>query len=239
MNQQHHSSPVEDGSTNSESPDSSAEPQIEEGLSLSPALRVIKNFSTICIVIFVFELVLFLVFGAVSLLRWLFFFRPTLRYLKNDSEEIALQACPAITWLTLAAQIQIICAARWGFGFTILAYAMWWVGLVWVLLISVILYLHLIRKPHRAFVDKWLPTAIFIPLVGTLSVGDVAGVMINDSSGTSQVDRELAIPMIIVGFMCVGFALGLSCVMYAIYMHRLMVSGWPSALKIPSMILTV
>lgn len=191
------------------------------------------------IVIFVFDLVLFLVFGAASLLRWLLFFRPTLRCLKKDSEEIALQACPAITWLTVAAQIQLICAARWGFGFMVLAYAMWWVGLVWVLLISVILYLHLIRKPHRAFVDKWLPTAIFIPLVGALTVGDVAGIMINSGSGPSQVDRTSANSMIIVGFMCVGFALGLSCVMYAIYMHRLMVSGWPSALKIPSMILTV
>jgi tellurite resistance protein TehA-like permease len=198
-----------------------------------------SQWTHICsIIIFVFELVLFLLFGTVSLLRWLLFFRSTLRHLKRDSEEIALQACPAITWLMLAAQIQLICAEQWGFGFTILAYAMWWVGLVWVIFISVILYLHLIRKPHRAFVDKWLPTAIFIPLVGALTVGDVAGVMIN-SSGPSQVDQTLAIPMVIVGFMCVGFALGLSCVMYAIYMHRLMVSGWPSALKIPSMILTV
>ncbi|KAK1238047.1 hypothetical protein MKX08_002626 [Trichoderma sp. CBMAI-0020] len=97
---------------------------------------------------------------------------------------------------------------------------MWWVGLVWILLISVILYLHLIRKPHRAFVDQWLPTAMFIPLVGALTVGDVAGVMINGGSGPSQVERTLGIPMVIVGFI-------------------LMVSGWPSALKIPSMILTV
>ncbi|KAL7967521.1 hypothetical protein HDV63DRAFT_382410 [Trichoderma sp. SZMC 28014] len=85
----------------------------------------------------------------------------------------------------------------------------------------------------------WITSSFFIPLVGALTVGDVAGVMINSGSGPSQVGRTLANPMIIVGFMCVGFALGLSCVMYAIYMHRLMVSGWPSALKIPSMILTV
>jgi hypothetical protein len=45
--------------------------------------------------------------------------------------------------------------------------------------------------------------------------------------------------MIIIGFCAVGFALGLGFVVYSIYTHRLMTSGWPEPMKIPGMILTV
>jgi hypothetical protein len=45
--------------------------------------------------------------------------------------------------------------------------------------------------------------------------------------------------MIIIGYCAVGFALGLGFVVYSIYTHRLMASGWPEPMKIPGMILTV
>ncbi|KAL7895010.1 hypothetical protein HDV64DRAFT_281646 [Trichoderma sp. TUCIM 5745] len=48
MNQPN-SSPLEDGSANTESPDTSAESQNEEYQRLSPTLKVIKDFSTICL----------------------------------------------------------------------------------------------------------------------------------------------------------------------------------------------
>jgi tellurite resistance protein TehA-like permease len=190
-------------------------------------------------IMFVLEIVLFLAFGTIYVLRWTLFYTWTSKHVGGDSEEIALQACPAITWLTIVIQVQLTCAESWGYGFTILAYVMWWIGLIWVMSICVILYLHLVKNPSRAVVDKWLPTAVFIPIVGTLTAGNAAGSIVNNAINNTHLGDRLAVPMIIIGFMCVGFALSLGFVMYSIYMHRLMVSGWPEPMKIPAMILTV
>ena len=190
-------------------------------------------------IMFVLDVVLFLVFGTIYLTRWIKFHSFTYRTVSHDSEEIALQACPAIQWLTITIQVQLTCAESWGYGFTILAFVMWWIGLVWVMSICVILYIHLVKNPSRSVVDKWLPTAVFIPIVGTLTVSNAAGSIVNNAINDTHLPDRLAVPMIIIGFVSVGFALSLGFVMYAIYMHRLMISGWPTPMKIPSMLLTV
>lgn len=190
-------------------------------------------------ILFVTNIVLFLNFSTIYLLKWTRFRKITFDHVRKDCEEIALQACPAITWLTLVTQVQLTCAQSWGYGFTILAFVMWWIGLVCVLTVCVLLYLHMMKHPSGLLVDRSLPTAVFIPIVGLLTVANTAGVIINNSNNATHLPDSLAIPLILVGFICVGFAIGLGLVMYAIYSHRLFTSGWPSPLKIPAMILTV
>ena len=190
-------------------------------------------------ILFIFNIILSLVFGTIYLLRWTIFFKTTLRDVHKDTEEIALQACPAITWLTLTVQVQLTAAQSWGYGFTILAFAMWWIALLWMLFILTTLYIHLVKYPSRRQVDSWLPTAVFVPVVGLLTVVNTAGVIVNGAVNDTHLGDTLGVPIIVVGFMCVGFAVGIGLVMYSIYMHRLMVSGWPAPLKIPAMILTV
>ena len=86
-------------------------------------------------IMFIANLCLFVFFGSIYLLRWTYFRRSTFMRTSSDAEEIALQACPAITWLTLTMQVQLTCAQSWGYGFTILAFVMWWIALVWVVTI--------------------------------------------------------------------------------------------------------
>lgn len=190
-------------------------------------------------IMFTANVVLSLTFGTMYLIRWTLFRRSTFRRTASDAEEIALQACPAITWLTLTIQAQLTCAQSWGYGFTILALTMWWIGLVWVVVLCVLLYLHLIKQPSHSLVDKWLPTAVFIPIVGVFTVANAGGLLVNGALHATHLDAHLAAPIIIVSFLLVGFGLGLAAVMYAVYMHRLMTSGFPESLKIPSMILTI
>ena len=83
-------------------------------------------------ILFVLNLVLFLLFITIYLLRWTVYRTSTFSHTSVDAEEIALQACPIITWLTLTIQVQLICAQSWGYGFTILAFVMWWISLLWI-----------------------------------------------------------------------------------------------------------
>lgn len=185
------------------------------------------------------NVLLFLIFETIYILRWTLFRRFTYEHVRKDSEEIALQVCPAISWLTITIQVQFTCAEFWGYGFTLLAFVMWWIGLVWVISMCMLLYLHLMKHPSGEEIDKWLPTAVFIPIVAIFTLGNAAGVIVNNAVNDTHLPDSLAIVPIIVGFLCVGFGLGLGLIMYTVYAHRLFTSGWPSPLKIPSMILTV
>ena len=190
-------------------------------------------------IMFVTNFLLFLTFGTIYTLKWTLFRRFTFEHVRKDAEEIALQVCPAISWLTITIQIQLTCAESWGYGFTLLAFVMWWIGLVWVISMCMLLYLHLMKHPSGEEIDKWLPTAVFIPIVAIFTLGNAAGVIVNNAMNDTHLPDSLAIVLIVVGFMCVGFGIGLGLIMYTVYAHRLFTSGWPSPLKIPSMILTV
>jgi tellurite resistance protein TehA-like permease len=150
-------------------------------------------------IMFVMDVVIFLILGTVYLTRWIIFRKYTYYHTRRDSEEIALQACPCIQWLTITVQVQLTCGESWGYGFTILAYVMWWIGLLWVITICVLrefhsffissckhkigsdivaVYIHLIKNPSRAIVDKWLPTAVFIPIVGIFTAANAGGAIV-------------------------------------------------------------
>ena len=161
------------------------------------------------------------------------------RKTRQDAEEIALQAAPAITWLTITMQVQLTCAQSWGYTFTIIAYVMWCIAIPWVGTICVLLFLHLVVRHDEDIVDKWLPTAVFVPIVGMLTVANAAGVIVNGATNSTHMSHELAVPMIVIGFILTGMGIGLAIIMYAVYMHRLMTSGFPESLKIPAMILTI
>lgn len=193
---------------------------------------------TIASILFVMNIILFLVFGLIYIAHWSIYYKTTSTFVRAEAEEIALQACPAISWLTIATDVQLICG-HWGYGFTIVAYVMWWVAVVWVVTICILLFLHLMKYASTSVVDQLLPTAVFVPIVGIFTVANLAGIIATQTADNVHVTSGMITSLVIIGFLLVGFGGGLAIVMYAIYMHRLMTSGWPAALKIPSMILTV
>ncbi len=187
-------------------------------------------------VMFVLNLVLFIAISSIWLLRWILYPSETFHAVFNDTEEVALLACPTIAYFTLVGQVALTCSNSWGHGFTILAYVLWWIGVVWILLVVTMLYIHMIRKPSGQLVDRWLPTAVFVPIVGTMTAGTIGGVIINNAD---HVSAGLAVPVIIVGLMLVGFGWLLGILVYSVFFHRLLTAGWPPAEKIPGLILTV
>ncbi|ORY00160.1 hypothetical protein BCR34DRAFT_606365 [Clohesyomyces aquaticus] len=54
-----------------------------------------------------------------------------------------------------------------------------------------------------------------------------------------RLDGPHGFAVIVVSYLCLGYALFLALAIYAAYLHRLIVVGWPPAEKIPGMILTI
>ena len=54
-----------------------------------------------------------------------------------------------------------------------------------------------------------------------------------------NISPRLAVPIIIVAYLAAGLAIWLSIILYGIFFHRLMASGWPEPAKRPSLMLLV
>ncbi|KAF2644526.1 hypothetical protein P280DRAFT_173589 [Massarina eburnea CBS 473.64] len=185
-------------------------------------------------IMFVWNLVLFSIFTLISIARLFRHGRHVQSELYDSTEQMSYQAAPAIAYLTLVAQVSLTCSTAWGHRFTILAYVLWWIGLVWT--VTLCSWSVLFLSKYHFTENKRLPPAIFFPLIGVITQGTVGGLVVNYSAGLSA---TLAIPIIIVSFMLIGYSFFLSIMYYTIYFHQLLTVGPPQKATIPSMVVTI
>ncbi|KAJ4986666.1 malic acid transport [Stagonosporopsis vannaccii] len=185
-------------------------------------------------IMFVFNLVLFTVFTLLAITRLLTFPRHVKSESLNQVEEISYQGAPAIAYLTLVAQVALTCSTAWGFQLTVLAYVLWWIGLVWTVILCSASVIVLAKRSITD--DRNLSPAIFLPLIAVMTLGTTGGILTRYSVGMSA---RLAIPMIVTSYMVIGYAFFLSLLYYAIYTHRLLAVGPPMKAKLPSLCVTI
>lgn len=185
-------------------------------------------------IMFIWNLVLFSTFTLISLVR--VFKYPT--HVKNESvysvDEMSYLGAPAIAYLTLVSQVVLTCSTAWGYEMTVFAYVLWWIGLVWTVTLCSGTIVVLTKRPVTN--DRQLSPSIFLPLISVMTLGTTGGLLTNYSVGISSAQ---AVPVIVVSFCCIGYALFLAILYYAIYMHRLMAVGPPKRPKIPTLVILV
>lgn len=185
-------------------------------------------------IMFVFNLVLFTVFSLLAITRLITFPRHVKSESLNQVEEISYQGAPAIAYLTLVAQVALTCSTAWGFRLTVLAYVLWWIGLVWCVVLCSASVIVLAKRSITD--DRSLSPAIFLPLIAVMTLGTTGGIVTRYSVGMSA---RLAIPIIVTSYMVIGYAFFLSLLYYAIYAHRLLAVGPPMKAKLPSLCVTI
>ena len=193
-----------------------------------------RGLGIISTIMFVFNLVLFAAFSVLALIRLFTFPKHVKSQTSNMLEELSYQGAPAIAYLTLVAQVSLTCSTAWGFRLTILAYVLWWMGLVWTVTLCSASVIILTKRSITN--DRELSPAIFLPLISVMTLGTTGGIVVNYSVGMSA---RLAIPVIVVCYLCIGYAFFLSLLYYAIYAHRLIAVGPPMKAKLPSLVVTV
>jgi tellurite resistance protein TehA-like permease len=193
-----------------------------------------QGLGIISTIMFVFNLVLFVAFSVLALIRLFTFPKHVQSETLNALEELSYQGAPAIAYLTLVAQVSLTCSTAWGFRLTILAYVLWWIGLVWTVLLCSASVIVLTKRSITN--DRELSPAIFLPLISVMTLGTTGGIVVNYSVGMSA---RLAIPIIVVSYLCIGYAFFLALLYYAIYAHRLIAVGPPEMAKLPAMVITI
>lgn len=85
-------------------------------------------------------------------------------------------------------------------------------------------------------VDRQLSPTILLPLISVMTLGTTGGLIANYSVGLSA---SMAVPIIVTGYMCIGYAFFLALLYYAFIAHKLIAVGLPPPMKIPSLVITV
>jgi tellurite resistance protein TehA-like permease len=193
-----------------------------------------KGLGVLATIMFVWNIVLFSCFALLSIARFFKYNGHIKSEHANNMEQMSYLAAPAIAYLTIVAQVSLTCSTAWGYNFTILAYAMWWFGLVWTVSICSWSVIYLAKHDLTQYRD--LSPAVFFPLIGTITQGTVGGLLVNYSYGLSA---TLAIPVVVVSFMLIGYSFFLAIMYYTMYINRLLAVGIPANAKIPSMVVTI
>jgi tellurite resistance protein TehA-like permease len=185
-------------------------------------------------ILFVFNILIFAVFTLLSLAR-LFAHRHHVHSETLKSvEELSYLGAPPTAYLTLVAQVSLTCSTAWGYPWTVVAYVLWWIGLCWTVSLTSFTLVTMVKRNITS--DRQLTPAIFLPLISVMTLGTVAGIITNYSVGISA---AMAVPVIVVGYIAIGYAFFLSLLYYAYIAHKLIAVGLPPPAKIPTLVITV
>ncbi|CAN9150598.1 unnamed protein product [Alternaria alternata] len=193
-----------------------------------------RGLGILATIMFVFNLVLFTVFTLISLLRLAKFPRHVKTQTLSHEEELSYLGAPAIAYLTLVAQVTLTCSTAWGYNWTVFAYVLWWIGLVWT--VTLCSFQVIVLAKRDITVDRQLSPTILLPLISVMTLGTTGGLIANYSVGLSA---SMAVPIIVTGYMCIGYAFFLALLYYAFIAHKLIAVGLPPPMKIPSLVITV
>ncbi|KAL9051760.1 MAG: hypothetical protein Q9162_005812 [Coniocarpon cinnabarinum] len=188
-------------------------------------------------ILFVFTIVQFILYTIVHLARLIIFPRSVYIQTSTNGEEACLWGCANIGLLTITAQLALTAStSKWGYhDFSMVAYVFWWLSTAFMVTCAMVVYISLIKMKHAQ--EFTLTAAIFIPAVGTTTDALVGALVCTYASDLSA---ALAVPIIIVGWMLLGFGLFVALCVYVIFLHSLWTKGmWLPHAKLPGLFLFV
>lgn len=180
---------------------------------------------TLASILYVFEIVLFVLFSAIMIARWIMYPHVAIRRALSSPDELGAYAILPIAVLTIAAlTASQVSETQWGgHAFTLVAYVLWWIGLIWIFVTAIVVLTTFFYTGNQ--MDRVMTPVLFMAPVGLATAGVEAGFI--TIFGTEMSSR-LAVPMVIVGYHAVGVAFFMAVILYTIYFHRLLAAGWSS-----------
>ena len=184
-----------------------------------PGLRVIST------VFYVVDLLLFVIFSIIFILRFLMFKSEAFDEIVNQPGELMLCACWPIAWMTLTSLTGLIDSnAYWGgHAFTIVSYVMWWICVVWCVVFLLWIFGTLIRRNTLA--EQRIPMLIILPAVSVSTAAVTGGLIVSKSY---DMGARLSVPVIIVSFLLVGSGILMGFMLSTYLFYDLLTKGWPA-----------
>lgn len=125
-------------------------------------------------ILYVFEVITFFLFLAITLARWIIYPHVAVRRALTDPDELGAYAIPPIALMTIASlTVQQISNSWGGYAFMLVGYVCWWIGVIWVFLTALVVLTVLFYVGNQA--DRVMTPVLFMAPVGLATAGAEAG----------------------------------------------------------------
>jgi len=191
-------------------------------------------------IFFFLDLILFPLFVGIMILRFTLFTSTAVKATFNNAEELCLWGTAPIAFLTLTALVGLTgsTASSWSdstqHGISLTAYVLWWIGTAYMTGTAWVVYYTMAKR--KLATEATLPSTVFLPAVGTTTDAVVGATLVLYSYGLSA---RLSVPVIIVGYMLVGFGGWLAMLVYAVFLYSFFTNGLPAPAKLPGLMMIV
>lgn len=191
---------------------------------------------TLSTVLYVFEIILYVVFSSIMITRWIVYPHVAVRRAMSNPDELLAYAIPPIALMTIAGltATQVSTASWGGHAFMLVSYVLWWIGCIWVFATALVVFPVLFHTGNQA--DRVMTPVLFMAPVGLATAASEVGLI---TTRACCMSARLAVPMLVVGYFAAGIALFMAIVLYTIYFHRLLASGCTIPAKRPGLFLLV
>ena len=195
-----------------------------------PGIDVISVF------FFVINLVLWISFSVILILRLAWFRRVAYYEIASDIGELTFLPCWAIALMTLTSNVALLASTSWwgGYHFTVVSLVMWWFVMIWNSSLLFWAFITLFRN-HDTSASR-LPTSIIIPAVSVSTIAVTGATIVAYSN---DLPTHFAIPVMILSFHWVGVGILLGLILYVYLFHELLAAGWPPPPATASMFIFV
>lgn len=174
----------------------------------------------IAVVFYVLNIVLFLLFTAASIARYIMYPWVTVRMLKHPSVCMFWGTVP-MGLVTIINATILIAVPMFGYWVVVLVQVLWWFDILLTLLSSFaipVLMFHIHQLALESMTAAWL-----LPLVPTVVVAASGGLL------ATVLSPDTAMIVLVVSYMLWGVGMGLSFMVMALYFHRLAIYNLPTA----------
>lgn len=195
-----------------------------------------NGLSIISTIFYVVDLILFVVFSLIFISRFLMCRQDAYSEIVSQPGEMMMCACWPIAWMTLTSLTGLIDSnAYWGgHAFTIVAYVMWWICVIWSIAVMTWVFGVLIQE--RQIAEQRLPMLVILPPVSASTVAVTGGLIVSKSY---EMSPRLGVPVLVVSFLMLGIGVLLGFMLSTYLFYDLLTKGWPAQAQTASVFIFI
>lgn len=176
----------------------------------------------IATVVWIFTILIFVVFSLLYILKIILFPKTVRRQLTSDVMELCCLSSISISFGVIITMVALVCAKAWGPSWGMVAYILNWINIFTAFVVAVgVPYVYFRRTPPGT--DN-MPPSVILPAIAALTASSACGIV----CFYGKLSARAQVPMIITGYVLLGFGYADAVALIFIYMARLINGGFPN-----------
>lgn len=174
----------------------------------------------IATVVWIFTIAILVLFSVIYILKIVLLPETVRRQLTSNLMEVCYLSSPSITFGTIVEMVALVCAKAWGPSWGMVAYVLSWINVFIAFVVAIgVPYTYFRRTPPG--IDS-MPPSVLLPTIAPITAAAACGIVCFNG----ELSARAQVPMIITGYVLLGFGLTDAVILIGVYVVRLVNGGF-------------